>query len=660
MMTAHEDTWSIGNQCYLVAALAEVRAWLEQHAAQVSSETAQGMPTRRWGCVEDGGSQLTAPPALEQLCSMFHFSPFERAILLLCAGVELDSTFAGLCATAQGDPTRLYPTFSLALAAFPDAHWSALTPEAPLRRWRLVEVVQAPASDLVTRPLRIDERVLHFLAGIQVLDERLVGLVEPVSRPQELVPSHAALAERVAAVWTRGSEPLPVIQLCGADETSRRAIAATGCSGIGVNLFCLPADVIPTNAAEMEALARLWEREAALTSSALYIDAEIVDRTDARTVTAVSRLLERLNGGVLLGSCERWRPLRRSMLTLDVHKPTAQEQRTLWQAALGDAHVHLNGHIHSLVSQFNLGPSAIHAAVREALSASADGSVLMAELWNAGRAQSRPRLDDLAQRIQPVATWDDLVLPEAERRILAEIAAHVAHRTTVYETWGFGAMSSRGLGISALFAGASGTGKTMAAEVLANHLRLDLYRIDLSAVVSKYIGETEKNLRRVFDAAEDGGAIVFFDEADALFGKRSEVKDSHDRYANIEINYLLQRMEHYSGLAVLATNMKGALDPAFMRRIRFMVNFPFPDTAQRAQIWRRIFPPRMPTEELDIGKLARLNITGGNIRNIVLNAAFLAAAEGTPVRMSHLLRTTRSEYTKINKPLTETELGGWQ
>ena len=202
------------------------------------------------------------------------------------------------------------------------------------------------------------------------------------------------------------------------------------------------------------------------------------------------------------------------------------------------------------------------------------------------------RLDDLAQRIQPTATWDDLVLPAADKSLLREVAAQVAHRGTVYETWGFAEKIARGLGISALFAGPSGTGKTMAAEVLANELRLDLYRIDLASVVSKYIGETEKNLRRVFDAAEDSGAILFFDEADALFGKRSEVKDSHDRYANIEVSYLLQRMEAYRGLAVLATNLKSALDPAFLRRIRFVVNFPFPDAAQRAEIWRRVFPGR--------------------------------------------------------------------
>ncbi|HEX8116017.1 MAG TPA: ATP-binding protein [Pyrinomonadaceae bacterium] len=218
---------------------------------------------------------------------------------------------------------------------------------------------------------------------------------------------------------------------------------------------------------------------------------------------------------------------------------------------------------------------------------------------------------------------------------------------------------NRGLGVSALFAGESGTGKTMAAEVLANELRLDLYRIDLSQVVSKYIGETEKNLRRVFDAAEEGGAILLFDEADALFGKRSEVKDSHDRYANIEISYLLQRMEAYRGLAVLTTNLKPALDSAFVRRLRFVVQFPFPDATQRADIWRRVFPEGVPTEGLDPSKLARLNVAGGHIRNIALHAAFIAAEAGEPVRMIHLLRAAQGEYAKLEKPLTESEKGGW-
>ena len=214
---------------------------------------------------------------------------------------------------------------------------------------------------------------------------------------------------------------------------------------------------------------------------------------------------------------------------------------------LGDAAASVDGHVAELVYQFNLSVPAIRASVEEALELGGDKESLRGALWAAGRGQARPKLDELAERIDAMADWQSLVLPETEKSMLQTIASHVRNRSTVYDRWGFGAVSTRGLGISALFAGASGTGKTMAAEVLANELKLDLYRIDLSAVVNKYIGETEKNLRRVFDAAEDGGAILFFDEADALFGKRSEVKDSHDRYANIEINYLLQRMESYRG-----------------------------------------------------------------------------------------------------------------
>ena len=264
-------------------------------------------------------------------------------------------------------------------------------------------------------------------------------------------------------------------------------------------------------------------------------------------------------------------------------------------------------------------------------------------------------MDRLAEKLDAKATWDNIVLPEQETALLRQIAAQVQVRTRVYDDWGFRARMNRGFGISALFAGDSGTGKTMAAEVLANELKLDLYRIDLSAVVSKYIGETEKNLRQVFDVAEDGGAILFFDEADAIFGKRSEVKDSHDRYANIEINYLLQRMEAYRGLAILATNMKSALDTAFMRRLRFIVNFPFPGVAERKQMWERVYPPETKTELLDHDRLARFNLTGGSIHNIALNAAFLAAQNDKSVTMPLIFEAARIEYRKLDRPINEAD-----
>jgi len=247
------------------------------------------------------------------------------------------------------------------------------------------------------------------------------------------------------------------------------------------------------------------------------------------------------------------------------------------------------------------------------------------------------------------------VLPADQLDLLHDLAGHVREAWRVNDAWGWAARSERGLGAAALFAGPSGTGKTLAAEVLAGELRLDLYRIDLSQVVSKYIGETEKNLARIFNAAEDGGAILLFDEADALFGKRSEVKDSHDRYANVEVSYLLQRMEAYRGLAILTTNLKSALDTAFLRRLRYVVTFPFPDAAARAEVWKRVFPPQTPREDLDPSALAKLNVSGGSIRSIALNAAYLAAAVPEPVKTSHIRRAARREYAKLEKPFTASE-----
>ena len=642
--------WLEANQQSLMRAIGRVRALLEQKPV-TSHDNSPALEDSAADAFKD------APPLLDALCTTFGLSSFERDVLLLCAGIELDSKFAALCATAQGDTARAYPTFSLALGAFPDAHWSALAPNAPLRRWRLIEISNGNA--MTTGPLRIDERVLHYLTGVSHLDDRLAGLVEPLGVQGELVPSQHILAERVTQAWSNRIKisELPIVQLCGDESTAKRAIAAAACKSIGLNLHQISALSLPRDSREMDALIRLWQREAALSTSALFVDAHDLDGTDAAHRSAVTRLIDHLSAPLFVSTRARWKNTTGLMLTLDVSKPTAAEQHALWQNLLGAHSISLNGKLDALVSQFDFGASSIRAAAMEGDIGETPPEWVT--IWDACRTQARPGLDDLAQRIEPVAAWDELVLPDAQRTILREIAAHVRQRYRVYENWGFARKSTRGLGISALFAGASGTGKTMAAEVLANELRLDLHRIDLSQVVSKYIGETEKNLRRVFDAAEEGGAILLFDEADALFGKRSEVKDSHDRYANIEISYLLQRMEQYRGLAILTTNMKEALDNAFLRRIRFIVQFPFPDLGAREEIWRRIFPTQTPTDGLAIHKLARLNVPGGNIRNIALNAAFLAADSGEPVRMSHLLRATRSEYAKIERPLTDAEIGGW-
>jgi SpoVK/Ycf46/Vps4 family AAA+-type ATPase len=364
---------------------------------------------------------------------------------------------------------------------------------------------------------------------------------------------------------------------------------------------------------------------------------------------------------------------------IDVDRPGNAEQRAAWIGALGPTDVDAV-QINRVASQFTLPVAAINAAAADALEfetvSRLKGSLgddepdpeaaarLGDALWDAARRQARPMLEDLAVRIEPVSTWDDLVVPDSMKETLRTVVLHVRHRDTVYEDWGVAGKSARGLGISVLFTGPSGTGKTMAAEVLASELRLELYRIDLSSVVSKYIGETEKNLRRVFDAAEEGGAILLFDEADALFGRRSEVKDSHDRYANIEVAYLLQRMEAYGGLAILTTNLEGALDPAFLRRIRFVLRFPFPDAALRKRIWEGVFPKSDPKSDrfqhIDPVTLARLSLTGGSIRNIALDAAFRAASEGESVQMRHLASAARSECEKLGKPLGQAEIGEWR
>lgn len=663
-------SWFDANKSALMAAVAGVREVLDRYAATGRGEVredVQGdtLPRAVFSGPASAAGEACGPFALDALCAAFGLSSFERGILLLCAGMELDGGFAALCAAAQGG--RPYPTFSLALAALAEPHWSALLPSAPLRRWRLIDVVNGEL--LTTSPLRIDEKVLHYLAGITAEpDERLASIADPVSLREVPAPSHRKLAEQAARSWSAGQDAgsLPAIQLCGDERADKQAVAAAIGATHGLNLWSLSAQVLPASPAELDALVRLWERESVLSSACPLLECDGPECSDPARMGAARYFAERFRGPVMMSTRER-RPLSgRSMLAFDVGSPSAEEQRAVWRETLGAGAERLNGRVDALVSQFNMSVrnirNACKAAGVDAGAADCAGSAAHdagMRLWDACRVQTRPRLGELAQRVESRACWDDLVLPEPQKQTLREIAVHLRHRLMVYETWGFGSGSSRGLGISALFAGGTGTGKTLAAEVLARDLRLDLHRIDLSQVVNKYIGETEKNLRRVFDAAETGGAVLLFDEADALFGKRTEVKDSHDRYANIEVSYLLQRMEAYRGLAILTTNMKNVLDSAFLRRLRFIVHFPFPDAAQRAEIWRRVFPAAAPTEGLEVEKLARLTITGGNIRSIALNAAFLAADGGEPVGMRHVLRAARGEYAKLEKTMSEAEVRGW-
>ncbi|CAG0951009.1 ATP-dependent zinc metalloprotease FtsH 2 [Burkholderiales bacterium] len=587
-------------------------------------------------------------PILDFLCEQFRLSPFERAVLLLCAGVDLEAPIADLCTEIQDGSGPL--TFGLALVALPESHWSALAPQSPLRYWQLVNV--GDTTRLTSARLSLDERILHYLLGVPALDARLSSVVRDLPAAPALPPSQLRLAGQLQHAWNSAHGRLPLISLHGPDRSGARAVAAHACAELALRRLLLRADDIPAGADERGQLARLLTRECVLTGGALVIE------TDGAHDAQLTPLLDHLACPViLLGDAP---PAAHSRcLSLEIRKPLAAEQRELWRGALAHVAGFDDAALLPIAAHFDFAAEDIAAAAEEVRAASDDEPSPHA-LWQVCRQRARGGLEHLAQRITPRAGWNDLVLPAAQLAVLHDVARQVRHRATVYEQWGFAGKSERGLGISALFAGDSGTGKTLAAEVLAGELGLDLYRIDLSAVVSKYIGETEKNLERLFAAAETSGAVLLFDEADALFGKRSEVKDSHDRYANLEISYLLQRMESYRGLSILTTNLKSSLDTAFLRRIRFVVQFPFPDAAQRTEIWRRIFPEALPRGTLNLDQLARLHVSGGNIRNIALNAAFLAAGEAQPLSMTHLAHAARTEYAKLEKPVNEAEIGGWR
>ncbi|MBE9571476.1 MAG: ATP-binding protein, partial [Proteobacteria bacterium] len=507
---------------------------------------------------------------------------------------------------------------------------------------------------------RADERIVNYLKGLNYLDDRLTPLVDPMNGQfdnDRLPPSQQQTVDNIVGhlKGSNGRERPPVIELLGHDSASKRLIAGHVVLSLGLNLQTIDLKTLPTQTGDFETFTRLWQRESLLLPLALYID--VNGASDAEKAQ-LKRFLERRDGVIFLDQEDAKIELVRHRIAFETSKPTPEEQEQLWIGVLqGQA----NGQPAHLVEQFSFNQNEINRLAKEALNEySQNESALGDELWLACRIAARAGMEQLAQRIDAKATWNLLVLPSEQKELLRQITDQVSQRNRVYEDWGFRERMNRGLGINALFAGDSGTGKTMAAEVIANELKLDLFRIDLSAVVNKYIGETEKNLRKLFDAAEDSGAILFFDEADALFGKRSEVKDSHDRYANIEVNYLLQRMEAFRGLAILATNMKSALDKAFVRRLRFIVDFPFPGVEARKEIWRKVFPSNTPIDEtLDLPRLAKFNITGGNIHNIALNAAFLAAQDDGAITMPLLLNAARTEFKKLERPMKESDFR-WQ
>jgi hypothetical protein len=593
-----------------------------------------------------------------RLREVFGLSEFERDVILLLAGAALDRRFRAAIAALQ--PGAHAPTFGLALAVLENPHWSAVSRVQPLRYWRLIEM--GPGA-LLEAPLAIDERILQFLLGVPAADERLEPVMHILAGLERQDGAWGAALDEAAAHgvlhWRRS--PPGVVLLTGNQAAARTAMFHAMCRAAGWHGWVFDAGDLPESAGDRERLAQAYTREAALSPAGLLVKTERLEnaalleawlrRVDAPVAVDVETgsVAERLGG-----------------LRLAAPAMNAEERKQEWQRQLGSLASGLDAELDRVVEAFALDAAEIRetaqaieeeAALDPALAADADA--LGASTWRLCRTAARRSLDELAGHVENRAAWADLVLPEPQTAILRQIAIHARQASRVNEEWGFAERYARGLGLSALFSGPSGTGKTMAAGVLARELDRDLYQIDLATVVSKYIGETEKHLRKIFDAAERSGAILLFDEADALFGKRSQVRDSHDRYANLEVSYLLQRMESYRGIAILTTNMQSALDPAFQRRLRFVVQFPFPDGPSRERIWRKVFPAAAPKEALDFEKLGQLNVTGGSIRNIALLAAFLAADAGTSIAMRHVLEAARTEYAKLDKPLSPAETRGW-
>jgi hypothetical protein len=643
--------WSDLNRQWLIAAIAALRQRLEARATS-------------GGGAEDAVEATLAAgfmPALVHCAHVFGLSPFERELLLLVAGLELDEGLRA-AVTAVNDGASAQASFGLALTLLTQPHSDALSSDAPLRHWHMVE--PEPVANLARAALRIDERILHYLTGIVATDSVLAGVAGLPSFQPNSDETDPAMVERIARALKSSDQYGPVVVLRDHDRdpAGRRDLALATLARLGRPALWLEARDLPANAESLLRLATHVDRETALAGCVPAVSLD-----GPGTELAAIGLVSRLRSGVLwLGTPAPQLlalPQNRRVLRFDLAAPDAGRTRLAlrnhWQRLMPAGAPQDEAVLAALDRagrQFHLGRAALDN-VLERVQAAAPAE-RAAEIWPAAREAARDGLDTIAQRVETRVTFQDVVLPSGQSAMLRDIARHLQQRERVYGEWGFSAKHQLGQGLVALFAGESGTGKTLAAEAIANEVDLDLYRVDLATLVSKYIGETEKNLKRLFDAAEASGAVLLFDEADALFGKRSEVKDSHDRYANIEVAYLLQRVEAYRGLAVLTTNMKSALDQAFLRRIRFIVSFPFPDAAAREQIWRRQFPPGAPLGEVDFTALARLNLPGGNIRSIAVNAAFKAADAGTRIEQSLLATAAHEEFAKLERSMGSAAMGG--
>jgi AAA+ superfamily predicted ATPase len=613
----------------------------------------------------------TASPRLVKLTSDLVLTPFDAALLVVAVAPDLDLRYERIYAILQDDVTRRRPSLDLTLnllctsAAEKLERRRHVTPDAPLVRTGLLELAADPARHdppLLLLELALARPASGFLVGAPGPDPSLAPLLLAPPSPDAFATLPAPARARVTrAVREAAASATPLrLYFRGADGTGRHAAARLLARSADTSLLALDLSRADVDEHVLDRLLRYAFLEARLRGWLVYVaGADAVparwgDAAAGRLLAAVARH----PGIVLLSGTSEWWATDgelRDVATVEFGPAPFRRRRAAWRLALVAAGVEVDPALTaSLAERFELTPLQVAAAARVA---SGTGPDLHRALFAAARAQAGRQLGEQARRVEPVFRFDDLVLPADSKRQLVEICRRVEHRRLVLDEWGFGARLPLGSGVNVLFSGPSGTGKTMAAQVVAGALGLDLYRIDLSRVVSKYIGETEKNLGRIFDQAEASNAILFFDEADALFGKRSEVKDAHDRYANIEIGYLLQKMEEYRGVTILATNLRQNMDEAFVRRLAFHVHFAMPDERDRIRIWQGVLPQELPVDgDVDAEFLGgRFKVSGGNIRNAALAGAFLAADEGVPLAMRHLVLGMRREFQKMGKACVEAD-----
>lgn len=638
-------------------------------------------------------------PRLAQLAATFGLTPFELDALLVCLAPALDLRYERLYSYLQDDVTRKRPTVNLILDLLAEAGPTRLlrlahfADHAPLFNYYLLqrEVESGPDKpSLLNQPLSADETIVAWLLGRYQPNADLGAharlLMSASASPNNRLPAGPLWSELSHLAELGAGDP-PVIVFYGPDRVCQEEAAMTLAAQSGRSLLMVDlAAVIKMDLSPQRAL-HLALRDARLTGALAYLSGW--DACLAPEGHLPPELLAELCAypdEVIVAGQTQWQAegieRNRFLYWLEFPIPTYLHRLELWQyfvknssqisdassqipvassqpAVGGDAESPID--LDTLAGQFALTTGQIRDAVASARDIAVqrgDAAMQLPDLFASARAYSNPRLAALARKITPRYDWPDLILPPDQLAILQEMVASVRGRPLVLDQWGVGRKLASSAAVMALFAGDPGTGKTMAAEVMAAELGLDMYKIDLSTVISKYIGETEKNLERIFSEAESSNAILFFDEADSIFGKRSEVKDAHDRYANIEISYLLQRMEAYDGVTILATNLRANLDDAFTRRLQFLVDFPFPDADYRLRIWQTLFPPDVPHEpQLDFTFLAnRFKLAGGNIRNIIVGATYLAAADGGQVTMNHLLHSTRREMQKMGRLVNEADL----